>query len=166
MATSQDTQSVTRDFSRDNEVSFVSSIVINVRLVLNYEQCNFLIKFEATKSGITFFIQQLPLHSRCQIKKGHLLISYFVCPRFAYQILKVQKKNHFLTRGLRKHLDHHGSAHLDIKALKMPLKVKIAMVNPGLIKGQNWSKPYQNNIFHFFYSNPRLSEIFINFNQI
>lgn len=100
-------------------------------------------------------------------KKGALVNLVFCLPSICVlDPESSKKKNHFLTRGLRKHLDHHGSAHLDIKALKMPLKVKIAMVNPGLIKGQNWSKPYQNNIFHFFYSNPRLSEIFINFNQI
>ena len=40
------------------------------------------------------------------------------------------------------------------------------MVNLGSTKGQNWLKPYQNNIFHVFKSNLRLLEIFINFDQI
>ena len=40
---------------------------------------------------------------------------------------------------------------------------KMPLVNPGLTASQNWSKSYQNSIFHVFTSNLRLSDIFINF---
>ena len=35
-----------------------------------------------------------------------------------------------------------------------------------LTEGQNWSKPPQNSIFYVFTQNPRLSEIFVNFDQL
>ena len=42
---------------------------------------------------------------------------------------------------------------------------KLPLVNSRLTEGQNWSKPPQNNSFHVFTSNPRLSMIFINLDQ-
>ena len=43
---------------------------------------------------------------------------------------------------------------------------KMLVVNRELAEGQDWSKLHQNNIFHAFISNPRLLELFINFDQI
>ena len=45
----------------------------------------------ATKFEITFCIRHLSLHLRCQIKKGQLLIPYFVHPRFGCQTIKNPK---------------------------------------------------------------------------
>ena len=78
------------------------------------------------------------------------------------------QKNHFLSGGPREHLGHHGLTHLGIGTLKVPFQVKMtkmSLVNSRLTEHQNWLKLHQNNIFHVFTSNPRLSEIFINFTK-
>ena len=80
-----------------------------------------------------------------------------------------KKKNHFLTKGPREYLNHHGLSYLGIKVLTMTVQVKMSkmlVVNRELAEGQDWSKLHQNNIFHAFISNPRLLELFINFDQI
>ena len=97
-----------------------------------------------------------------------LYILYFVRPWFACQTPKIPKISIFL-QGIVEHLDWHGTTRSGIGAFKVPFYVKMTkmpLVNLWLIEGQNWSKPPQNNIFHVFTSNPRLLEIFINYDQV
>ena len=96
-------------------------------------------------------------------------ILYFVHSRFVYQTLKISKISLFYWGGPWDHLDWHGLTHSSVKALKVPFQVKMTkmpLVNLGLTEGQNWSKPHQNNIFHVFTSNLRLSKIFVYFDQV
>ena len=79
------------------------------------------------------------------------------------------QKCQLFTRGLWEHLDWDGTTHSGIRALKVPFYIKMTKmlsVSLGLTKSQNWLKPPQKNNFHVFTSNPRLSEIFVNFDQV
>ena len=116
-----------------------------------------------------FFIQHLLLHSRYQIKKGQLLIPYFVHPWFACWTLKNPKilfSPHGVARTSRIP-SHNPFGHRSTQnAFFSQKKTKMPLVNLGLIEGQTRSKSTQNNTFCSSSSNLSFKEIFSHFNQV
>ena len=96
------------------------------------------------------------------------MIPYFVCPRFACWIPKIQKC-YFLSIGLWEHPEWHSATRSNTRAPKVHFSTKMTKMPPinlGLTKGQIRLKSSQNNIFHGFTSNPSFSEIFGKFDQV
>ena len=89
---------------------------------------------------------------------------YFVCPRFACRTQKIPKMLTF-------HQGIVGTSRLRWYNPFRHQSTQSAVLhqndqNARLTKSQNWLKPPQKNNFHVFTSNPRLSEIFVNFDQV